>query len=184
MWLAAVFLAPFLGSLLLDQLSQKEYAVAQNGVVVISGASSGIGRHAALHLAEKGYVVFAGVRKETDADSIRQLQVKGLHPVLLDVTKHDSCVAAYQTVKQFSQENKIPIVALVNNAGISRRVPAEIHQLNDIRRVFDTNFFGMVDLTQVFIPALRESKGRIVMISSLAGLVGTSFLPPQPFLFI
>jgi NAD(P)-dependent dehydrogenase (short-subunit alcohol dehydrogenase family) len=164
MWLAALFLAPFLGSLLVDQLSRKEYVVAETGVIVISGASSGIGRHAAINLAEKGYVVFAGVRKETDANSIRNLQIKGLYPVILDVTKHDSCVTAFQSVKQFSEENKLPIVALVNNAGVSRKMPAEIHHLDDIRRVFDTNFFGMIDLTQIFIPALRESKGRIVMI--------------------
>jgi NAD(P)-dependent dehydrogenase (short-subunit alcohol dehydrogenase family) len=174
MWLA-VLLAPILGSIALNLLFQKEYAV-QTGIVVISGASSGIGRHAAVHLAGNGYTVFAGVRKEADADSILNLQVKGLHPVLLDVTNHDSCVSALDTVKQFSRESGLPIVGLVNNAGVSRKFPAELHDLSDIRRLFDTNFFGMIDLTQIFIPVLRESKGRIVMISSLSGLVSKLFL--------
>jgi NADP-dependent 3-hydroxy acid dehydrogenase YdfG len=172
MWLAVLF-APIMGSVVLRIIFEIKYPV-QTGIVVISGASTGIGRHAAVHLAGNGYTVFAGVRKEIDADSIRNLQIKGLYPVILDVTKHESCVSALETVSQFSRENGLPIVALVNNAGVSRKFPAELHDLSDIRRVFDTNFFGMVDLTQTFIPVLRESKGRIVMISSLSGLVSKS----------
>jgi NAD(P)-dependent dehydrogenase (short-subunit alcohol dehydrogenase family) len=168
MWLV-LLLVPILGSVVLNLLLQKEYTV-QTGIVVISGASSGIGQHAAIHLAGNGYTVFAGVRKEADADFIRNLQIKGLYPVLLDVTKHDSCVSALDTVKQFSRENGMPIVGLVNNAGVWQSAPAELHDLSSIRRLFDTNFFGMIDLTQTFIPALRESKGRIVMVSSLLGL--------------
>lgn len=148
-----------------------EYKV-QSGIVLISGASTGIGRHAAEYLSEKGYIVFAGVRKQSDYESIMDLKNPRLQAIKFDVTNHDSCVNAIQHVSSVSREWKIPVVALVNNAGISRRQTAEFHQLEDIRRVFDTNFFGMVDLTQLALPLLRESEGRIVMVSSVAGVFG------------
>jgi len=61
---------------------------------------------------------------------------------------------------------------VVNNAGISRTSPAEYHLVQDAKQVFDTNFFGVLDLVQLTIPLLRDSKGRIIMVSSLAGLIG------------
>lgn len=169
-----LLLLPFLLSFVLNIAFRKEYEVFQAGIVVISGASTGIGHHASIHLANNGYTVFAGVRKEKDFQSIQNLKIPTLLPLQFDVTDHQSCVKALQTVQQFSlQHNNLPIIGLINNAGVSRKVLAELHDLNDARRVFDTNFFGMVDLTQLFLPVLRQSHGRIVMISSLSGLVGS-----------
>lgn len=145
----------------------------QQGIVLISGASTGIGRHAAEHLAELGYTVFAGVRKQSDFDSLSALNIPNLYPLKFDVTDHDSCVAAITHVSEVSETMNLPFAALVNNAGVARREAAEFHSLSDARAVFDTNFFGMVDLTQLSLPLLRKSQGRILMISSIAGIFGT-----------
>lgn len=151
---------------------RKLFKVHTDGVVLVTGASSGIGRDAAVRLAESGYHVFAGVRTEEDARKVLNLQVTNLFPVMLDVTSHASCIEAVATVALYSGEKNLPVVALVNNAGISRRIVAEFHDIDDIRKVFDTNVFGLIDITQLMIQLLRNSNGRIVMISSIAGFFG------------
>ena len=146
------------------------FKVHQNGIVLITGASSGIGLHGAKHLTTFGYTVLAGVRKESDFDAITQLHNPLLIPVKVDVTNHQSCVAAMESVKTLSKKSNLPFIALVNNAGVSRRNIGEFHDVQDAKQVFETNFFGLLDLTQLSLPLLRESKGRIIMISSLAGV--------------
>lgn len=152
---------------------QRRYPTHPTGIIVISGASTGIGRHAAEYLASKGYIVFAGVRKEEDVKSIVNANDLNLRPLLLDVTSHESCVNAAKTVLDALKSERKPMVALVNNAGVSRRVPLELHDIDDAKNVFETNFFGMMDLTQTFLPLLRKDKGRIVMISSISGKIAT-----------
>lgn len=166
-----VFSIPVLLSVLIKIFVARKYTVHESGIIVISGASTGIGRHAAEFLAAKGYEVYAGVRKTADADDITQLNIPHLHPLLLDVTSHDSVVKARNTIVGESERLKLPLVALVNNAGIARDVPLELHLLSDVKQMFETNVFGLLDLTQMFIPLLRESKGRIVMVSSVAGKI-------------
>ena len=199
-FLITLFLLPFLYYVI--QLSfRKEFVVHEKGIVLISGASTGqlfhivlfflphdefviikfkylinccvgIGRHAAETLAQDGYKVYCGVRKEKDKESILSVNNPNLVPVIFDVTNHETNVEAIETIKSDMVSSKLPFVALVNNAGISRRMAAEFHDMNDIHKVFDTNVFGMMDLTQLSLPLLRESKGRIVMISSVNGKIG------------
>ena len=145
----------------------------QFGVVIISGASTGIGRHAAETLASEGYFVYAGVRKQKDYDAMIALDNPLLKPLMFDVTNHDSCVTAMSQVAATLDERKVPLVALVNNAGVSRRKTAEFHDVADAKTVFETNFFGMLDLTQLALPLLRKHQGRIVMVSSVAGVFGS-----------
>jgi NAD(P)-dependent dehydrogenase (short-subunit alcohol dehydrogenase family) len=152
----------------------QEYHTHKNGIVLISGASTGIGRHAADYLSQRGYKVYCGVRKHDDFDSILALRNKNLVPVILDVTKHKSCTSVMQIISGDIKFTNLPFVALVNNAGISRDVINEFHPLEDARLLFDTNFFGAVDLVQQALPLLRESKGRIVMISSVGALLRKS----------
>jgi len=76
-------------------------------------------------------------------------------------------------VTAYLQEHGLPLVGIVNNAGISGRVPVEAAPLGEIKSLFNTNYFGTVDLTQAFLPLIRKDKGRIVFISSVAGLTGT-----------
>ena len=94
-------------------------------------------------------------------------------PVLLDVTQHETILSTMKLIQEELSKTKLPFVALVNNAGISRRMVAEFHELADIQKVFNTNVFGMMDLTQQSLPFLRQSQGRIVMISSVNGKIGT-----------
>ena len=167
-------LLPFLFSFLLNFLIQKEYSIpSSSGIIIISGASTGIGYHLSISLAQKGYYIFAGVRKDKDLENLKNLNLTNLLPIKFDVTDHQQILSSSLTILKFSKDNKKPIIGLINNAGVSRKVLGEFHDLKDARRVFDTNFFGMVDLTQTYLPILRETKGRIVMISSLSGLVGS-----------
>ena len=145
---------------------EKSYPVHDRGVVLITGSSTGIGRHAAEHLVTTtDYKVFAGVRKQKDYDDILNLHMVRLIPLMMDVTNHDSCVKAIKIIEDVAVAEQLPFVALVNNAGVSREVPAEFHDINDAKMLFDTNFWGIVDLVQLALPMLRESKGRIVMLS-------------------
>mgnify|MGYP003386486410 FL=1 len=154
---------------------RKQYKVHKTGIIVVTGSSSGIGKHATEYLAAKlsDFTVYAGVRKQSDADKITALGVSNLKPLLLDVSSHQSCVDAMEVITADVAKTGRPLVAVVNNAGVSRVAACEYHRLDDMRAVFDTNFFGAVDLTQLALPLLRASSGRVIMTSSILGRFGT-----------
>jgi NAD(P)-dependent dehydrogenase (short-subunit alcohol dehydrogenase family) len=155
---------------------QKAYAVHNSGIVLITGASTGIGRDAAEYLAvNSNFLVLAGVRKESDGKAIDEMNVPNLKSIRLDVTSHESCVEAVNVVKDLMSVRSLPFVGLVNNAGVVRMVPIEFHDIDDVKKVFETNFFGMLDITQLTLPLLRSSEGRIIMMSSAAGFVASPF---------
>jgi NAD(P)-dependent dehydrogenase (short-subunit alcohol dehydrogenase family) len=152
-----------------DMKSTYDYPVHSSGSIVITGASSGIGRSVAKVLArDHGYDVFAGVRSAKDFESIKAEGIKGLHPLFLDVTKPEQVTAAVAEVKKFGK----PLVALVNNAGIEDGLPIEISPLQHFRNVFEVNVFGVVETTRQFLGMLRDSKGRVINIGSIAGDMG------------
>ena len=101
--------------------------------VLSAGASTGIGYHAAVSLAQKGYVVYAGVRKSADVDKLQQLGVASLRPIILDVTQPDTIDASVQTIQQQLAAEDLPFVALVNNAGIAVDAPVELLDLDKAR---------------------------------------------------
>lgn len=155
--------------------SFRAYAVTTgSGAIVVTGASSGIGAHAAEALARKGWVVFAGVRNEAAAAAVRAVGVPTLLPLIIDVTQAASRAAALAAVEaELAERSNLPLVALVNNAGISRSgLPLEFEPEARTRETFETNVFGALATTQAFLPLLRASQGRIVMISSVAGVLG------------
>lgn len=133
--------------------------------VVITGASSGIGRACALRLSKAGWKVFAGVRKGSDADSLRDEDPR-LTPLFIDVTDQASIDAAKKTV---GDEIGPRLDGLVNNAGIVVHGPLEFVTPEELRNQLDINVVGMVAATQAFLPALRAGKGRIVNMGSVAG---------------
>ncbi|GAA2677031.1 SDR family oxidoreductase [Actinosynnema pretiosum subsp. pretiosum] len=133
-------------------------------LVLISGASTGMGAATARELARRGYHVLAGVRREADADALR---APGLEPVLLDVTDPALIAAAAHRVA----EDRRPLRALVNNAGIAINAPVELLPMDEWRRQFEVNFFGHVAVTKALLPALHASSGRVVNISSVGGKV-------------
>lgn len=142
--------------------------------MLITGASTGIGRHAAETLAAKHkFLVLAGVRKESDAENIRNMNIDNLQPIIIDVTSHESCVLAVDVIKKLMSDLNLPFVGLVNNAGIGRTMFAEFIPIDVAKQVFNTNFFGVLEITQLTLPLLRASKGRIIMISSVSGMIAT-----------
>ncbi len=140
--------------------------------VLVTGASTGIGRATALYLAARGFRVFASVRNEKDA-----AELPGTSPVVLDVTKADSIRAASSAVSRALGDEAL--AGLVNNAGIAVSVPLEFLEMSEIRRQFDVNVFGQVAVTQAFLPLLRRGKdGRIVNMSSISGKITAPLLGP------
>lgn len=141
--------------------------------VVITGASSGIGAAAAHALARHGFIAFAGVRKEADAEKAAALH-ENVRPLHLDVTDHDSIVAAATSVAAAG----VPLFGLVNNAGIALGGPLEYLPIDRLRRQFEVNVFGAVAVTQAFLPQLREHHGRIVFIGSVSGRIAVPYIGP------
>jgi len=135
--------------------------------VVVTGASSGIGEACALRLARTGRQVFAGVRTGADAERLRG---QGVEPVMLDVTDPASIAAAAERLEGG------PLHGLVNNAGIAVSMPLEFLPLAELRRQLEVNLVGQVAVTQAFLPHLREARGRIVNVGSIAGHSALPFL--------
>jgi NAD(P)-dependent dehydrogenase (short-subunit alcohol dehydrogenase family) len=144
--------------------------------VVITGASSGIGRACAMRMDAIGWRVFAGVRTADDAASLRTDASDRLEPLLLDVTDAGSVQRARTEVEK--ELGGAGLSGLVNNAGIAYGGPVEFLELDELRRVFEVNFFGAVAMIQAFLPALRAVRGRVVNVSSNSGLVAAPFLSP------
>ena len=142
--------------------------------VVITGASSGIGRAAALRLDAEGVTVHAGVRKEEDAASLKAEASDRLSPVFLDVTDEESISAAKDDVAEAAGDGGLH--GLVNNAGISVPGPLEFLPLEDLRRQLEVNVTGQIAVTQAFLPLLRRAGGRIVNVGSIGGRTATPFL--------
>ena len=135
----------------------------ERGPVLITGCSTGIGRATAERLAARGWTVYASARRPetiTGLNGCRQLQ--------LDVTDEASMEAA---VKAILDEHSA-IAALVNNAGYGIHGAFETTDLDDARRQFETNFFGLARLTQMVLPSRRAAgAGRIVNVSSMGGKI-------------
>ena len=144
--------------------------------MVVTGASSGIGRACALHLDSLGFGVFAGVRKDSDANSLRSEGSERLEPLSIDVADQGSIEAAATRVSDEVGERGV--AGLVNNAGISVVGPMEFLPLEELRRQLDVNLIGQVAVTQAVIPELRKAAGRIVFMSSIGGRLSSPFMTP------
>jgi NAD(P)-dependent dehydrogenase (short-subunit alcohol dehydrogenase family) len=136
--------------------------------VLITGASTGIGRACAIALDRHGFRVLAGVRREQDGEALREESPR-IEPVIIDVTDQATIDAAAKQIDQ--------LFGLVNNAGITVAGALEFLPVDDIRRQFEVNVFGQIAVTQAFLPKIRASKGRIVFMSSVGGRV-----PSSPFM--
>jgi len=132
-------------------------------VVLITGCSTGIGRATAERLAKKGWNVYASARRP---ESIEDLKQKGCKTLALDVTDEASMRAAVDQV--VGEEGAVG--ALVNNAGYSQSGALESVPMDQLRRQFETNVFGLLRMCQLVLPGMREQRdGRIVNISSMGG---------------
>jgi NAD(P)-dependent dehydrogenase (short-subunit alcohol dehydrogenase family) len=148
--------------------------MADRGAVVISGASTGIGEATAMRLATSGYRVFAGVRKQADADRLRSQSLPNLVPIMLDVTDSETIEAAYKEVEAAVGDRGI--VGLFNNAGVSWGGPLEFQDMAEVRALFDANVFGVLEVTQVFMPLVRKGHGRVICTGSIGGRITSPFV--------
>ena len=134
-------------------------------VVLVTGASSGIGREVAILLARKGHSVYAGARR---VDRMEDLAEHGITPIGMDVTRGDGNERAVSRI--IESEGRIDV--LINNAGFGLYGPVEDIPLDDARYQFEVNLFGLAHLTQLVLPHMRaQGSGRIINVSSILGRV-------------
>jgi NAD(P)-dependent dehydrogenase (short-subunit alcohol dehydrogenase family) len=144
------------------------------GYVVITGASSGIGEACAIHLAGLGFNVFAGVRKDADAQRIAGPRIE---PLIIDVADDASVAAAAEQVR--GAVAGAGLAGLVNNAGIAVAGPLEFMPLGEFQRQLEVNVTGVLRSTQAMLPLIRQGgRGRIVNISSIGGRVAAPMVGP------
>jgi NAD(P)-dependent dehydrogenase (short-subunit alcohol dehydrogenase family) len=138
-----------------------------SGAVVITGASTGIGEACARMLDARGMRVFAGVRNDQDGARLQEGCSARLEPIYLDVTEPVSIGEARDRVSEAVGD--LGLAGLVNNAGIAVGGPLETLPMERFRRQFEVNVFGVLETTQQFLPLLRQARGRLVLMSSIAG---------------
>ena len=133
------------------------------GPVLLTGCSSGIGEASAVRLHEAGLTVYASARRP---ESIAGLAERGIRTLALDVTDEESMQGAVAAV-----ENEAgPVGVLVNNAGYGLYGPVEQLEMSEVRRQFETNVFGLIRMTQLVLPGMRQARrGRILNVSSMGG---------------
>jgi NAD(P)-dependent dehydrogenase (short-subunit alcohol dehydrogenase family) len=139
--------------------------------VLVTGASSGIGRATVRRLDAAGWKVFAGVRKEEDAAALRAESSERLEPVMLDVLDADAIAAAAERIGAEAGG----LDGLVDNAGGAVPGPLEALPIEDFRRQVELNLTAQLAVTQAMLPAIRTARGRIVMVSSMGGRVALPF---------
>lgn len=140
--------------------------------IVVTGASSGIGRATALQLAAAGHHVYAGVRRLADAPTPLAAARGEITALLLDITDPAQISAVAGAVADHT--GSVGLDGLVNNAGIGMFGPLEITPIEQLRRQLEVNVIGQIAVTQALLPLLRQARGRIVLIGSIR----TRFTPP------
>ena len=154
--------------------SIKQQAIAKS--VLITGCSSGIGRATAIRLAQHGFIVFATVRKQSDARALRQLDISNLVPICpLDLTDRGQISAVAESVgAELRRRGEPGLCALVNNAGGGTPAPVELMDLDEFQRELQARVLGSVAMVQAFLPSIRQAGGRLVWIMTPA-------LMPTPY---
>lgn len=140
--------------------------------ILVTGASSGIGRNIAETLAEKGYFVYAGARKQADLDALNE--IPNIQSLRLDVTKQDQIDAAVATVRAGGKG----LYGLVNNAGIVTLGPITEIEEAELAWILNVNVMGVFRVTKAFAPLIIESQGRISNISSISGVLSGLYWAP------
>ena len=160
-----------------DYIKEFPTCIPEDAAIVITGCSSGIGYHATHYMANKGYVVYAAVRKETDF--VKFNNNTKIIPLIMDVTNITTMNNAKEFISKHLEVNKLHLVGLVNNAGIGYAAAVSEANLNIFKNVMEVNVYGFMSAVQYFLPLLcREHEnicgsGRIVNIGSVSGLVAS-----------
>lgn len=140
--------------------------------VLVTGASTGIGRKIAELLASQGHYVYAGARKQKDMDDLNTIE--NIQAVRLDVTVDEDIQAAVRTI----QAGGMGLHGLVNNAGVAILAPLAEASESEIEFLFDVNIYGPYRMTKAFAPMIVASKGRISNISSISGILSGPLYGP------
>jgi NAD(P)-dependent dehydrogenase (short-subunit alcohol dehydrogenase family) len=133
--------------------------------VLVTGASTGIGRNVTERLAKAGYIVYAGARKDADLAALNAIE--NVQAIRLDVTKQQDVDAAVATITRAGRG----LYGLVNNAGVASVGPLATMNMDEIDLQLQVNVYGPVRMTRAFLPLLLESKGRITTIGSISGIL-------------
>jgi len=141
--------------------------------VLITGASSGIGKSCVVRLAKSGWQIFATVRRSEDGEKLVAEVGAGVTPIILDVEERGSIAAAAELVTAELQGRGLD--GLVNVAGIGMVRPLEYATAADLQKIFEVNVFGQIAVTQAFLPLLRQNRGRIVNITSVGAHLAIPF---------
>ena len=144
--------------------------------VIITGASTGIGRASVLRMDAEGWRVFATVRSEDDAEELRRAGSERVEPLLLDVTDADQIAATAERVG--AEVGAGGLAGLVNNAGIAVMAPLETIPIEDLRHQLEVNLISQVAVTQAMLPLIRSARGRVVFLSSIGGRMALPFGAP------
>jgi NAD(P)-dependent dehydrogenase (short-subunit alcohol dehydrogenase family) len=144
--------------------------------VVVTGTATGIGHATAVYLADRGYRVFAAVRKPADVRGWEQDHPDRIVPLVLDVTRPETIDHARATVSECIGDE--PLHGLVNNAGVTLTCPMEFVDLDAMRHQFEVNVFGVAAVTSAFLPLMKRPGGRIVNVSSGAGKIAPPLIGP------
>lgn len=140
-----------------------------NKIALVTGASSGIGAMTARELSKAGFTVYAAARR---VDKMQELKKDGIRPVELDLTKEESVLKCVETI--LHEAGRIDV--LVNNAGYGSYGAIEDVPMEEARRQFEVNLFGMARLIQLVTPSMRENNyGKIINVSSMGGKIWTKF---------
>ena len=142
--------------------------------VLVTGASTGIGQACALHLDHLGHRVYAGVRKQAQAQELSGRGSGRLTPVILDVTEQAQVDAVAARIAADGGE----LAGIVNNAGVAMGGPLEYLPLSAWREQFDVNVLGQVAVTKAMLPLIRSAHGRVVFMGSIGGRMATMLLGP------
>lgn len=140
--------------------------------VLVTGASSGIGRKITERLAAQGYFVYAGARRQEDLDELNT--IANVQSLRLDVTVDSEIAAAVETVRRGGRG----LHGIVNNAGVAILAPLIEVEEKDLAFLFDVNVYGPYRITKAFAPLLIESKGRVTTISSISGILSGPLFGP------
>jgi NAD(P)-dependent dehydrogenase (short-subunit alcohol dehydrogenase family) len=143
--------------------------------VVVTGSSTGIGRASALALAARGLTVFAGVRRAEDGEALVASVAGELEPLILDIGDGASIEAAAERVREATGGR---LAGLVNNAGVVVPGPVEGVDLDELRRQLEINVVAQVAVTQALLPMIRNTRGRVVFMSSIGGRRAIPYLAP------
>lgn len=144
--------------------------------VLVTGASTGIGEACVVRLEQEGFTVFAGVRKPADGQALVDRSSGRVIPILLDVTREEQIRQAARDVREKLPEGGL--WGLVNNAGIATGGALEFLPVDALREQLEVNVVGQLAVTQAFLPMIRETRGRIVNMGSIAGLLCNPFQAP------